>query len=404
MNDRMMSCQHWKSRDANLTDSAPLRAVYRRDEATVNQHTQSRTYDLKWLSAAAAIWCLVVVSGCSTPKSLSIEPTYLMALRYDVEPEFVRLGPSAARDSMRSDFKRAAGVGFDAVVLRHFDAGDQPAVLNLAVSHRLTPVIPSRAVQRYIRTGAWPTGTPNATALADRYLAHSSSAARAYPRLVDGSHDEACNARAKELLAAARQLGVRCLAIGESGTAGGPDSLAVVITTGEARQVDGSPMEGWLAQYHRELFLGKTGGIVVEGYGRLPGDPPGLAPYGRPQPTAKAAALRTLVTRVRRWAPHVHRTTVQPVDAVVSGNVDIRVVCLERGKRRHLLIFNPSGDQYARGDVSLPESIEGSALTRAVEVPSSETAPAGLVFHPVRGRIVVSVTLRPGDAVLLELF
>ena len=117
----------------------------------------------------------------------------------------------------------------------------------------------------------------------------------------------------------------------------------------------------------------------------------------------QAAALRALVTRVRRWAPHVHRTTVQPVDAVVSGNVDIRVVCLERGKRRHLLIFNPSGDQYARGDVSLPESIEGSALTRAVEVPSSETAPAGLVFHPVRGRIVVSVTLRPGDAVLLEL-
>lgn len=404
MNYRMMSCQHWKSRDANLADSAPLRAVYRPGEATVNQHTQSRSSHSQYLGAAAAMWCVMVATGCSTLKSLSIEPTYLMALRYDVEPEFVRQGPSATRDSMRSDFKRAAGLGFDAVVLRHLDAGDQPAVLNLAVSHRLTPVIPSRAVQHHIRTGAWPAGTPNATALVDRYLAHSSSAARAYPRLLDGSHDEASDARAKKLLAAARQLGVRCLAIGDSGMAGGPDSLAVVTTTGDATQVDGSPMEQWLAQYHRELLLGKTGGIVVDRYRRLPGDPPGLASDGRPMPTAQAAALRALVTRVRRWAPHIQRTTVQPVDAVVSANADIRVVCLERGKRRHLLIFNPSGDQYARGDVSLPESIGGSALIRAVEVPSSETAPAGLVLFPVRGRIVVNVVLRPGDAVLFELF
>jgi len=222
--------------------------------------------------------------------------------------------------------------------------------------------------------------------------------------LLDGSHDEASDARAKKLLVAARQLGARCLAIGHSGMAGGPDSLAVVTTTGDAPQVDGSPIERWLAQYHRELLLGKTGGIVVDRYRRLPGDPPGLASNDTPMPTAKAAALRTLVTRVRRWAPHVHRTTVQPVDAVVSADADLRVVILVRGERRHLLIFNPSGDQYVRGDVSLPGSIEGEALTRAVEVPSSDTKPTGRVFYRVRGRIVLDIALRPGDAALFEVF
>ncbi|MCH8149001.1 MAG: hypothetical protein IH987_13645 [Planctomycetes bacterium] len=238
----------------------------------------------------------------------------------------------------------------------------------------------------------------------ETYLSDSPSAGRSYAHLIDGSHSETCRARTKGVLTAARQLSVRCLAIGDSGVTDRSDSLAVVTTAENAHQVDGSPMERWLAQYHRELLLGKTGGIVVDRYRRVPGDPPGLATDGGPMPAARSAALRALITRVRRWAPHVHRAAVQPVDVVISANADILVVRLVRGKREHLLIFNPSPDRYTRGDVALPESMGGSALTRAVEVPSSETSPAGRVLYPVRGRVVVNVALRPGDAVLFELF
>ena len=383
--------------------AAPRGAVYPRRSGVVNRRRWVGVRSTPWLVLVPVVAGGLPCPGCATPPPTTVA-RHLIAVRYDVEPVIVREGRNAAAEAIPRDFQEVAKLGFNGVVLRHLDASGRETVLEAARAAGLAAVLPLRRFKHFVTTGTFPAGSPNLANLVRAGLEELEPPVDAVPLVVDAGSSTRAAKRSEALCEMVQAGGGSCFTTGAADATGSGNALAVIATAGELSNPEESPLEAWLAGYHRGLLLGRTAGLVLNRYRRLIGDPPGLATHGRSPDPARASAIRELITRARRWGPRLHRFVVEPLTTTPPEGLKVRVAVFARARRQYVLVFNPSSGRYARGEIALPETINGTKPERAIEVPPSEAKPAGRVFYRQRGRIVLPVALRPGDAALFELF
>lgn len=388
----------------SLTASAE--AVYARVRRGVNRGIPRVAVTLVAVSGALTAGPGIV--GCATP-SVSTHPRerrsnpYLLSAACDVEPLLVGQSHGAAIDTLKRDFQDIARLGFDSAVLRHVDERERLELLETARQAGLGVVLPDRAIQYYARTGSLPTGVGDYGELPRiiprEIIAHPALASF----VVEVGESSRSAARGDKLCAALGDRGLPCVLVGGEIRTGTRSLIRIDTAVGEPDS-NLSPLEPWLARYHEGLSAGRTAGVVFDGYRGLPGDGPGIAPGTDPGAPARTAAIKALTTRARLWGPRLQNLTPHRIQVGSGVLRDLVVTAFIHGRRRYVLVFNSSAQSYARSEVVLPELVGGSAVARAVEVPSSRTKAAGKVVRPTRGRIVLPVILRPADAALFELF
>ncbi len=329
---------------------------------------------------------------------------YLIAVRYDVEPRFVGSEHPAAVSTIRRDFQAIAELGFNGVVFRHVEDADRLAMLDIARGTGLKAFIPDRHFERYVSTGLLPAGcadVPELVRTLPRKLTdHSALKALA----VSAGNGTDATRRAATLAASLRVQRLRCVLLGRNSPPADTEGLAMIDAAVLDADREGSLLQRLLAQFHAGLSDGFTRGLVVDRFGPLPGSRSVMAPPGEPFSPAQAAAIDALVARARQWGPRLCRFAAQPVVSAAIEEAHVQITALIRDRRRYVLVSNAGDDVYARGEVVLPELIGGAPADRAVEVLPSTDRIAGRVVDAQRGRVTLSVSLRPGDAALFEIF
>jgi len=143
---------------------------------------------------------------------------------------------------------------------------------------------------------------------------------------------------------------------------------------------------------------------MLDRYRSLPGDRTALVIGDDSPPPAALTAVRETGLRARAWGPRLAGLTPESVTTSALKADDLTMTAFVRGPRRYVLLFNRSLTRYVRAEVTLPDLIGDKPADRAVEVsPTTEDIP-GRVFKASRRGIPVSVDLRPGGAVLFEMF
>jgi len=385
------------------------REEYRQSRNDVNRHG-------KFALFFAILWGPVLLSGgcANTPEARP--DRYWIAARYDVEPRLIGGDLAHNANVIGEDFKAIADLGFSGVVLRHVEDGDRGALLALADEVGLKAAIPDRRFDRFVITGGLPPqcrdekdllreavrirSSPNCSS-ADRRIRLTESvhhsAFQGY--VVESGRGSAARERSRRLRAQLVRHGVPSISLGDH-----DDAPWAVI---DARAVrDGPPgtaVERLLAEYHAALCAGQTGGVIVDRFMRLPGDPPGLISPDEPPLPAYSSAIAALILRARCWGP---RLSALPARSLLPATDSswLAATTFGRGARRYVLIFNTSTERFAREEVRLPELVLDQAVLRAVEVPPSTDRGAGRVIHAQRGQLTLPTELRPGDAQLFEIF
>jgi hypothetical protein len=297
-----------------------------------------------------------------------------------------------------NDFKAIAGLGFSGVVLYHVEDGDRRTLLELADEVGLKAAIPDRKFDRFVVTGELPPQFRDKNDLLrgapDEIVQHSAF----HGFVIEGGRGTAARERSRKLCAQLFRHGVPSISLGDNDSA-----LAVIDAQAVREGPPGTALERLLANYHAALCAGQTGGVIVDRFIRLPGDPPGLTSPDEPLLPAHSSAIAALIQRARCWGP---RLSALPTSSLISATDSswLTVTLFGQAARRYVLIFNTSEERFAREEVRLPASILNRSALRAVEVPPSTERGAGRVFHAQRGQLSLPVELRPGDAVLFEVF
>lgn len=342
-----------------------------------------------------------------------------MAIRYDIEPLLVELGsggmfgdseapmPASVQATMKSDFEAIRGMGFDTVWLDHFDGTGARTLLKLSAAEGLALLWPCREVQQYLRTQRLPPGCGQLQELAGVARACLPVSGQiAGLGILDLGDDSRANF-AETLRIIAKSDSVRCVA-GSSRTVEpqtGVSGRLAVIRVGEGVGGEAErPMEDWLGQYHRGLLAGLTDGVLLDRFRGVTSGADGLVSRQRQMTPRRAAALSVLLGRVRKWSPILAGTTRRGVAHDARQSVRVRQAVLVRGTRRFLLVVNPDDTHYARGAVTVAGPLSGRNVRRVVEVGTGVDRPAGRVVDAVQGQVRLQVDLRPGGAVLYEVF
>lgn len=325
---------------------------------------------------------------------------FWIAARYDVEPKLIEGGLSPNENAIRNDFKAIAELGFGGVVLHHVEDGDRRTLLDLAAEAGLKAAVPDRKFDRFVVTGRLPPSCREEDDLfreaPDEVIRHP--AFNGY--VVEDGRGPAARERSRKLRAQLTRRG----AIGS--LPGVYDDAPPAIIHAEAVRQDppGTAIERLLAEYHTALSEGRTGGVIVDRFARLPGDPPGLTSPDDPLLPAYSSAVAALIQRARCWGPRLNGLPAAALDIEETKSSSLAVTALSRDARRYLLLFNTSKDRFARSEVRLPATILDRTVLRAVEVPPSTDRGAGRVIHSQHGQLIFPIELRPGDAMLFELF
>jgi len=346
---------------------------------------------------------LLVPCGCATAPVPTADP-YLIAVAYDVEPRFIGLEHGEAIHAIRRDFRAIAGLGFDGVVLRHVEDTDRLTLLDIAYETSLATLVPDRRFEHFVLTGTLPAACADASSLTQTLLRGIADHPARSAWVIHPGRSAAAADHAAALVASLRERRSRCTLLDGDRSAEDKGGFARIDPAVLDTELEGSPLERLIAQYHAGLSAGRTDGVVVDPYRRLPGDTHGLTSSDGPVAPAQTAAIGALVARARHWGPRLRGFTAQPIAGSTTLEGDLQIAVLIRGERRYVLVFNPAGDIYARSDVVLPQSIGGAVASRAVEVPPSTDRTVGRVVDAERGHIILSVSLRPGDAALFEIF
>ncbi len=346
--------------------------------------------------------------GCTAPNRTGRE-SWPVAIRYDVEPRFVGRSPEAAIEAISGDFATIADLGFDRVVLRQVDDIDRGAVLTAAAAAGLKAAIPDSHVQHYLRTGVLPPGVRSPSALLRSIprplLGHPAIWA---VEIRVGNHPEAWR-RFGELTAAGGTRNTPLILLGDSPAREGrggltPSSFATISADVNALTPNQSLTEHWLRQLHAGFIAGRTAGLVIDRFRSLPGEVDGLIPPGQTLGVTARTAIEETAIRAGRWGPLLHGRNVESLVLDQPDEEALKSAVFTGGKRRYVLVFNASPDRYFRGEIALPVRLGNQPATRVVEIPSSRDRTAGRVFPAMGGVIPVSAQLRPGNAVLLEIF
>lgn len=352
---------------------------------------------------ALGLGLALATGGCATVTPPPASP-YLIAVRYDVEPRFVSSEHPAAVSTIRRDFHAIAELGFNGVVFRHVEDTDRLTMLDIARGTGLKAFMPDRRFERYVLTGLLPAGRTDVPELV-RTLPRKLTDHSALDAFVVSAGRGPDGTRRAVILAAS--LGVqrlRCVLLEKNSRPADTEGLAMIDAAVVDADREGSLLQRLLAQFHAGLGDGFTSGLVVDRFRPLPGYRSVMAPPGEPFTPAQAAAIDALVARARHWGPRLCGFAAQPVVSAAIEEAHVQITALIRDRRRYVLISNSGDDVYARGEVVLPELIGGAPVARAVEVLPSTDRRAGRVVDAQRGRVTLSVSLRPGDAALFEIF
>lgn len=385
---------------------------YRRSKMGVNGRLAGRACRSRRSALALP---LLLMAGCSAVTDRGGQRQgVVLAVRYDVEPVVVAEGRARAVETIQRELEQAADLGFSDVVVRHADAPYTEAVAKLAADAGLAVAVPIRPLDYFVLTGRLPAGCPDEETLVRRALHDSGRTMNQLGIVVDGRVARTNAQRAEQLAVMAGRHHRRCFVLRAPSTAdrdeddtasvAGPRVATIDV---EARGSMGAeaPLAAWLAQYHGGLARGLTDGIVVDRFGRLWGDPYKAESADDAGRSARKAALAALLTRARTWGARLGGLEAHNAEKPVAQPEAVQTRVFAHGRRRFVLIFNQeAGGGYARGDVTLPATIRALPVKRAVEVPPSPGHRAGHVFHARRGQVTLPVALRPGDAVLFEVF
>jgi hypothetical protein len=362
-----MSQQHQLPKPPCMTIACNAREAYRLPCIGVNRPT---------VLALLATACLLG-SGCVPPPRAVWDPPYLIATRY---------APLPAADGPVAD--RVAGLhhlGVTALVVStERTPEDHLAALHEAAmaSDMVLMEDVTRSAARRIR---WGIGSDS-----DTEPTHPALDARAVPLGFSA-------AAQRRSLEARRRTGRVVRVPGEGEQGGGVGVLGVIDVGGDA-DPDASQTEQLLRQFHEALVEGRTAGILLESSGS-----PRWSEAGSSDP-ARMSAWHQMIGRAQAWGPRLANLTARIIAPPDDWGGDGRIALFEDGDRRYLLIFNRSDSRYLRKPYAFPASEYPPVAVRAVQVPTSPTGLPGQVKEASRDRIHLAPELRPGDAVLYELF
>ncbi len=356
---------------------------------------------LRAVSGGVGLW--LFAAGCAAVSAPASRP-YVILARYDVEPRFVNSDRVTAVEAIGHDFRDIAALGFDGLVLYHVENSERLAMLELAHENGLTAQIPDRRFEHFVLTGALPRGCAGVRELGRSIPVQITDHPALGAIAVSSGRSPQAGERAEALSACLSQRDLPCALVTDTGVTVDGRTFATVHTARSGAAPLKSLIGGLQGQFHAGLRSGKTAGLLLDRYGGIPGDGHVLTPPAEAFTPEQAAAIEALLARARKWGPRLAGLAAEPIFGAVASGPDVQLTALMRGARRYVLVSNPSMDKYARGEVVLPRSIGGFPANRAVEVSPTSGRVAGRVADARDGRIALSVTLRPGDAALFEIF
>lgn len=358
-------------------------------------------------AALAGAAALLGVAGCVAPSRVNAPRSYVVAARY--EPPRAARPDVDWRQAVGADLRQIGSLGFDAVVVEVVDETTRSEILAAAGNAQLRVYLTDADLHYYLLTGR----VRNASTTRD--LVRRKAGAAEAPNfaglaILDGYPRD----RVGELAAVMTELGVDYLVPGQGRYETGGGAQVAWLDAVGLKNPAVSPLERLLLEYHRELLAGWTDGLVVAFHpGAMTERRPTpelegttvaeeFAPQPSAGPRAQFFAVESLLRRARAWGPMICGARVEGV-AMASPYRGLSAGLLTRDQRSYLLILNPSSEPV-RGQAELAAGLGGRRMARAVEVPAGAGNVAGKVATPRGDELGISLDLRPGDAVLYELF
>ncbi len=342
------------------------------------------------------------------------------------------MGMDEAACSVRTseDMRRIAALRLRSVLLEHLDDSTAPAAIRAAREAGLEPFVADRSIRDYVLLNALPVSCRDVNGVVRSMGEPGGTIDPAVGVVVDAGQTSDTMERAKNAFAAIERSGRPALLwdrgngalyrrppppppkdVGqpaspiEAGHAAESsfDAIAVISTTTFNDRPPGQEAGLLLSAYHEALAQGRTGGLLIDRFQRIPGDPPGLLPGGSASPPSRTAAVAALVDRASNWGSRLIGFAVAPVRSA-KAPLDVSVLAFVHGPRRFVLVYNRSAAVHGRGEVVVASEGAVGQIRRAVEVPGGGDSRGGTVLTVHGGTIVIPVSLRPGDAALFELF
>ena len=427
----VMPCHGTTSSTTGPPSSAPRPVVYPRQARGVNRNPGLPVV----LLTVLLLTTLLSVSGCVTTPAPP--PRYLLAVRYDLqptpgeqslestllpeqghaeaEPALNATSPAQGRATFQQDLSTLARLGFPTVVLTNTSDAERLALLNAAQEAGLTAVVGARRAQAQLAQAevtaqvpwnelkrAWPV----------QLCTHPAWEAA----LFDARGNPAQYLQALKWAQQQPPLPFRIVCLGPNVATRDEPGILTIQTTQLDPDRDASLTQQALWRYHAGLRTGRTAGLLFDRYRALPDDSAGAPAAPEPLTPALNAAVQALAERAGRWGPKLFGARARAVSVPhgayrgVGGAPrtarygDLAFTEFVRGNRRYLMVFNRALDQHVRGPCVLPALIGEQEVRRAVEIPGSSVRVAGEVVQARGGKLNLRLELRPGDAVLYELF
>lgn len=339
-------------------------------------------------------------AGCATSRPLPEKP-YLLAVRYDAEPRWLAVPEDDRAAVLQRDLRAVAEWGFNAVAVRHVEVGDERMVLDTAQEAGLRAVIASRSLEHFVVTGV--------PSMSTDFVERATRGITAHPAFYAVGLDEprgaAAGRRLDDVRSRLRDGGIDVLVVG-AGDRRSDDRqcLAIVDVACLWNGPPGDAKRRMLQQFHDQLESGRCGGLIVDRFFRLPGDPPGLERPDSPLVPAQRSALAELLARAQNWGPRLRGLAPSPGVVSADGGDDLAATLFGDNPVRYALVRNGSADRFLRTEFPLRPPKNENGWGRAVEVPPSGAVPAGRVILAKNGQLTLPVELAPGDAVLYEVF
>ncbi len=326
--------------------------------------------------------------------------------------------PDRNLDLVKRDFANIKKMKIDVVLIDEVDGNDVDSIVECADRHDLKLILPDIQAVNRVRglslAGASSSRRIKSPAIVGYYLGHVVNGASFAQAQKESARIHAANAKSLTVVRMDASMisedridafdhVIAHVAGDESTSKPTAGAFQTIRFRSDGRENDAT-IRSWLLAFHRGLAKGRSGGLIIEGFRTLPGDGVGLVSRDVPLSPERITMVQRIANRAKRWSTVLTGLGQADVKPLEESLASVDVALLAKGHRRCLLIVNPSTRDFARGEVSLPIELNGSAVVRAVAVPADSDATLGDVIRARSDRIVFQVKLAPGDAALYELF
>jgi len=354
-----------------------------------------------WVSSSVAL----LVSACQVSPTIT-RTDYLVAARYGAQAS--RMDPESDEwDAMRGDLRSISDLGFQTIILQGIQPEERAALLDFTSKLGFRVLLPELKADHFVQTGFTPSPFDSLEELVQSYPPEVRQHPGFAGLFVEGPAHAATLERASLLKSAYQNNGIsfHVFLSGEpvAGFGSVQDGQGHAVVRFCAPGYDSfSGIERLLADYHSALIDGNTQGLIIEGWPIFEqGENAENNQDGRLR--AMKTSARAVLHRAHRWGPRIFHASARMVESV-DDSTDYRAVLLIRPKSAFLLVVNSLAERRLRGNAEFAASDRGRRFARAVEVPAESDRHTGMVVEAKRGRFIIPLNLRPGDAVLFELF